>query len=974
VFGRRSMKADLPHLARIAGLAVVYFAAARLGVEMKFGQVSASPVWPPGGLALAALLLLGRRLWPGVLLGSFAFSVAMLGMARGKVPQVLAVSLVVSAGSTLEALAGAWLAERFAGGRKAFNQPHNIFRFVAFTAILSTLISPCLGLTSLSLAGFERFQNFGPLWLAWWLGGLTSVVMLTPLLLVWSSTRWPALNLKRLGEGAALTLLLAGVCWLVFGGGFAFSAEGAHLSFLLIPPLLWAALRFGQRGTASLAFIIACVAIVGTLHARGPFTGADRFSSLLFLQNFIAGITVLSLMLAADVAQHQKAEAQLRDSEQHYRELFEANPQPMWVLDYETLRFLAVNEAALKHYGYSRADFLGMRVSELWPPADVPAQLEAVQRGRAGGSSSHQRHHRTKAGAIIDVELACHNLLFEGRPAAMVLSTDITERKRAEKRAAAFSELGRRLSAAETPKQAGWIICETADALLGWDLCLLDLCSPQRTEAHALVYIDTVNGQRVEVPSATSKVGPYSLRALEQGPQLILRPAPAEFAPQDIPVGDKSRPSASLMHVPLLANGQPIGVLSIQSYTPNAYTPEDLRLLQALAEHCGGALERIRAEAAARESDDRLHLALEAGKMGTWSYELGPHPLLTASAELAEILGLNPAEFPRTDRGLLELVHADDRERVRRAMVQAVAKQGEYELQFRFLPRGRPVGWLLTRGRAYHDAQGKALRLTGVAVDITELEAAQEEVLRLNAELEERVYQRTAQMQSLNKELEAFSYSVSHDLRAPLRSIRGFSEVLLARYSSKLDARGQEFLQRSAEASQHMDNLIEDLLKLSRLGRAELRRQTVGLSALVESLAAELRQAEPQRQVQFLIAPAVLAQGDERLLRVVLDNLLRNAWKFTAKTPNACIEFGMTHDPEPAFFIRDNGAGFDPAYAHKLFGVFQRLHSASEFPGTGIGLATVQRIINRHGGRVWASGAVDQGATFYFTLPGGGGA
>jgi light-regulated signal transduction histidine kinase (bacteriophytochrome) len=243
------------------------------------------------------------------------------------------------------------------------------------------------------------------------------------------------------------------------------------------------------------------------------------------------------------------------------------------------------------------------------------------------------------------------------------------------------------------------------------------------------------------------------------------------------------------------------------------------------------------------------------------------------------------------------------------------------------------------------------------------------EILRLNAELEQRVQERTAQLEAINHELEAFSYSVSHDLRAPLRSIRGFSEVLLERYCQQLDPQAQEFLRRSCESSRQMDGLIEALLELSRVGRSQMKMHPMDLSALARSLAADLRKTDPNRNVEFVVAPDLHATGDERLLRVALNNLLANAWKFTARQPNARIEFGFQPGENPAFFVRDNGAGFDMAYATKLFGVFQRLHTASEFPGTGVGLATVQRIINRHGGRTWATGEPNQGATFYFSIP-----
>jgi signal transduction histidine kinase len=226
-----------------------------------------------------------------------------------------------------------------------------------------------------------------------------------------------------------------------------------------------------------------------------------------------------------------------------------------------------------------------------------------------------------------------------------------------------------------------------------------------------------------------------------------------------------------------------------------------------------------------------------------------------------------------------------------------------------------------------------------------------------------------ASLESTNRELEAFSYSVSHDLRAPLRAIEGFSGNLLEDYGAALDPAGRDLLARMQNAAQRMKQLIEDLLNLSRINRFELQRETVNMSGLVESVAAELRSREPARRVELRIAPGLRAEGDARLLRVAFENLLGNAWKFTSNTPAAVVEFGMHFENDlPVFWIRDNGAGFDMNHAQRLFGAFQRLHSASEFPGTGIGLATVQRVIHRHGGRIWAHGAPGEGATFYFSL------
>ena len=244
-----------------------------------------------------------------------------------------------------------------------------------------------------------------------------------------------------------------------------------------------------------------------------------------------------------------------------------------------------------------------------------------------------------------------------------------------------------------------------------------------------------------------------------------------------------------------------------------------------------------------------------------------------------------------------------------------------------------------------------------------ELRAAHRALEESNAELR----QLTSDLQTANRELEAFSYSVSHDLRSPLQSVLGFSELLVERCESQLDAQAKQYLQRLRAGCYRMVDLIEDMLMLSHITRREMHQEPVDLSLLAKTVASTLAVTQPRRRVTFDIAEGLVTMGDAGLLRVVLENLIGNAWKFTGKKRRARIAFGCAETP-PIYFVRDNGAGFDMANADKLFGAFQRLHSANEYPGTGIGLATVQRIISRHGGRIWAEAAVGQGATFYFTL------
>ena len=240
---------------------------------------------------------------------------------------------------------------------------------------------------------------------------------------------------------------------------------------------------------------------------------------------------------------------------------------------------------------------------------------------------------------------------------------------------------------------------------------------------------------------------------------------------------------------------------------------------------------------------------------------------------------------------------------------------------------------------------------------------------RLVRDLNQRLARDNVTLQGLNRELESFSYSVSHDLRAPLRSIDGFSKALLEDYGDTLDGPGRDYLTRVRNAAQRMGNLIDDLLKLARVSRSDLNKDVVNLSLVARKICADLRQRDPQRNVDVRIAPDLEAHGDPRLLQIALENLLENAWKFTSKQESAEIEFGQTDiDGGRAFFVRDNGAGFDMAHADKLFGVFQRLHAMTEFEGTGIGLATVQRIVYKHGGRVWGEAEKHRGAVFFFAL------
>ncbi|MBI5953528.1 MAG: PAS domain S-box protein [Chloroflexi bacterium] len=377
--------------------------------------------------------------------------------------------------------------------------------------------------------------------------------------------------------------------------------------------------------------------------------------------------------------------------------------------------------------------------------------------------------------------------------------------------------------------------------------------------------------------------------------------------------------------------------------------------------------ERHQVEHALRESEGRYRTLVSTSPDGIAQTDIHGN-IIYASPQLLSLLRL---ESPEGILGtnVIEWLAPEDRQRALENVQLVMGGAPSTYNKYSFLLKDGACFDGEVSSAAWQDADGQLNGMISIVRDVTERVRAEVSLNEYRERLEELVEERTAQLTAINQELESFSYSVAHDLRAPLRVISGFSNILLEDHASQIDSEVQSYLNQIIASGQRMSRLIDALLGLSHLTRRDISREEIDLGAMAHTILDELRQREPAREVDMHIAEGLIVQADRHLMHLVLENLLGNAWKFTANSPQARIEVGRQDGDKAAYFVRDNGAGFNMDNSGKLFGPFQRLHTEKEFPGTGIGLATVKRIIHRHNGEVWARGEVNKGATFYFTLP-----
>jgi PAS domain S-box-containing protein len=669
------------------------------------------------------------------------------------------------------------------------------------------------------------------------------------------------------------------------------------------------------------------------------------------------------------------SEATIRPRDLGIGRLFEGVRDAVIVAEASTGRIVLWNPAATEIFGYSPSEALDLRVESLVPEPLKAQHRAGMSRYRETGHGPYIDSHTVldlpalrKTGEEIRVELTLspiepvHASAVEGR-FALAIIRDVSERAKAEE--ALRESEGRfhalvqnALDIVMVTDAGGTIryVSPSVERVLGY--------SPEEmveTNSAEYVHPDDLKKGFDELAKALSKPGVH--------PVLVETRVRRK---------DGSWRHLEGMTSNLLDDPDVKGVVFNHRDVTDRVRAEEVarrlneelesRVAERTARLEAALAERKRAEEALKQSEERYRSLVSASTSSVWTVD--PEGRFVEPQPSWEAYTGQPWEEHR-GFGWVEALHSDDQERVKQLWERAREQRSLYESEGRLWHASSGTyRYFVARATPLFNADGSVREWVGMLNDVDDQKRAEEEIRLLNARLEERVRQRTTQLEEANKELESFSYSVSHDLRAPLRHVGGFAQMLQRRTASSLDETDLRYLKRIIESTEHAGTLIDDLLAFSRMGRAEMRRAAVDMNHLVRETISQLTFESAEREIDWKIGELHMVRGDPSMLRLVMENLLSNAIKYTRTRDKAVIEVGSTSDEDEAvFFVRDNGVGFDMQYADKLFKVFQRLHGAEEFGGTGIGLANVRRIINRHGGRVWAEGSVGEGATFYFSLP-----
>jgi len=946
-------------------VAGIYIGAAKLGLSLAFLNVSVSAVWPPTGVAIAAVLLLGYRISPAIFVGAL-----LANLATGLPP---AVAGGIAIGNTLEALSAAFLVHRFIGFHNPFYRARDVLKFVLLAAVLSPAVAATIGNASLCLGGADSWANFGSLWLTWWIGDGVGALVVTPLILTWvdrSSERWPP---RRWVEGVLLLLSLSAAATGLFREALANNFINLSLGRLIIPFLLWAAFRLGPRGVATAIALYSGIAIWGTRMGLGPIVGQSPNDSLLLLQVSVAANGITFLVLAGLVAERKRAEQALSFS----ASIVESTDDAVMGKDLNGT-ILSWNKGAEHLYGYTAEETVGSSISMLIPPEranELPHILERLGRGER--LERYETERIRKDGQTLHVSLTVSPITNSSGEivAASVIARNITTRKRAARRLAGNLAITRVLADSPALGDATPRILRTICETLGWEVGAMWAVDSDANVLRCLKvwHVSAATVDSFEPLSYASTFVPgVGL------PGRVWASLKAAWIP-DISKDDNF-PRAPIaleegLHAafafPIRAGENLLAVMEF--FSPEIREPDQalLVMFESIGSQIGQFIERKRAEEGLHQREEQLRLALEAANMGNWDYDVQTGAVKWSSG-LEAIHGIPQGSFGGTFEDYLKDTHPEDRLRVVESLKRTIANGDEHSIEYRIYRPDGTTRWVHGKGVVIRDNNGQPVRMSGVCMDVTERKRAELELEHL---LESEQNAR-AEAEAANRAKDEFLALVSHELRTPLNAIVGWVEILRAdeRKDEAFTSRALEVIRRNAGLQ---TRIIEDILDVSRIvaGKLQLDIRPVELAALVRSTVAAVQLSASQKDIRIrqVLQPVIEPMsGDEQRLQQVIWNLLSNAIKFTPEGGEVEIRLEQI-GTSAQITVSDTGVGIPASFLPRIFDRFSQADSSTtrRYGGLGLGLAIVRHLVEQHGGSIKAySAGENQGAVFTLTLPG----